>query len=121
MALEDHRLCKIELSVEFERAGLNGKCPGCGSRSSRLVDNAYSHPTLCEPEREDQARRSSANDQQIGIHIHVSDHVCLPRVRQFTISWPWKASLRDSPLAPKPARWSWPRILLWDLRVIADC
>src|SRR5271170_4059946 len=67
MAMFDHGVSKIELTVEFERSRLNGR----GSRGSaglcRLVDDAHLNPKLGEPERQDQAGGTGADDQNVAV------------------------------------------------------
>src|SRR5439155_18772123 len=67
MAMFDHGVSKVELAVELERPRLDRQgSRGCAGLC-RLVDDADFHPELSEPERQDQARGTGANDQNVAV------------------------------------------------------
>src|SRR5260370_38326679 len=65
VAMGDHEIGQIELTIKFESASMNGERAGGRAGLGRRVDDAYFDAELGQPEREDQACRSSADDQDL--------------------------------------------------------
>jgi hypothetical protein len=68
MRSRDNGAGKIELPVEFERAGLNGERARGRARLGGLVDDPHARAELGQPKGEDKAGRTGANDQDIASH-----------------------------------------------------
>src|SRR5215469_16282823 len=63
----DYCIGSFELAVEFERSRLNPQGPGCCPGLCRLVDDADFHSELGEPERQDQACGTGADDENVAV------------------------------------------------------
>ncbi len=60
-------LRKSELLIELKRAPLNRQRTRCGTGSREPVDDPDAHAESGEPQGQHQARRTCANDQDIGL------------------------------------------------------
>src|SRR6266404_8175012 len=76
VAMGDHEIGQIELTIKFESASMNGERAGGRAGLGGLVDDAYFDPELGQPERENQACWSSADDQDVATR-----HSCVDRQR----------------------------------------
>jgi hypothetical protein len=65
VAAFDHGVGKVELAVEFKRPRLNRQRPRGNAGLCRLVEDAHVNPKLGQPERQDQARPTGTNDQNV--------------------------------------------------------
>jgi len=68
VAVSEHEIGEIELTIKFEGPSMNGE--GAGSRAGLggFVDDSHLDPELGQPERQNQAGRSSADDQNVAAH-----------------------------------------------------
>jgi len=92
MPTRHNRLGEVELTVEFQRARLDGQRARCRARSVGLVDDPHGHALPAEPESEHQAGRSGPRDQ----HLGRSD---LARILQMTLDEEGEADKKLTRLA----------------------
>jgi hypothetical protein len=65
MAMDDYEIGEIKLAIKFECSRMNSERAGGRAGLGGLVDDAYFDAELGQPERENQACRSSADDQDL--------------------------------------------------------
>lgn len=67
VAAVNHILSESELLIELERAALNSQRARRGAGGRELVDDSDAYPESGQPQRQDQACRTCANDEYIGL------------------------------------------------------
>src|SRR5207237_1899904 len=63
----DDRVCEADLSIELERSRMHNERTRCRTGLGRFIDDADANAASREPQRKDEAGRSGAGDQDIGI------------------------------------------------------
>ena len=67
-------ICEIaQLLIELQCPRLNAERSRIGCRLRVLVDDACANSELCQPQREGQARRAGAGDENLGIACSAQD------------------------------------------------
>ena len=68
VAVLHHELGEVELPVEFEGTRLNRQSTRGRAGLRRLVDDAHLDAELGQPQRQDEAGRAGADDQNVAVH-----------------------------------------------------
>src|ERR1700722_208914 len=63
-----HEIGEVELAIELEGPRMHGQGAGGRAGLGGLVDDADPDPELGQPERQDQAGRSGADNQYVAAH-----------------------------------------------------
>ena len=80
-----HGIGEVELAIEFERPRLHGQGTGGRAGLGSLVDDADPDPELGQPERENQAGRSGADNQNVDASHFVLHSRCRARSQRAQI------------------------------------
>ena len=74
----EHEIGEIELAIEFEGPRMNGEGAGGRAGLGGLVDDAHLDPELGQPQRQNQAGRSGADNKDIAARHAVLPGTSLP-------------------------------------------